>query len=111
MIVFGTISWEEEIEENLGKCISLDWLSLVGLNTSDLIICSRCGTMTRVPSIVRDERGGPLVEESLLLGLAVITISIVIAVILQATGWAQDVITGLIQLLQNSWSGLTNLMP
>jgi hypothetical protein len=72
---------------------------------------SRCGTMTRVPSIIRDDRGGPLVEESLLLGLAVITISIVIAVILQATGWAQDVITGLLQLLQNSWNGLTNLLP
>ncbi|MGY5879034.1 MAG: hypothetical protein RTV31_02230 [Candidatus Thorarchaeota archaeon] len=48
-------------------------------------------------------------EESLLLGLAVITVSIVIAVILQATGWAQDVIGGLLQLLQDSWSNLTQL--
>ena len=30
----------------------------------------------------RDEQGGPLVEESLLLGIAVVTVSIVIAVIL-----------------------------
>ncbi|MHA1935285.1 MAG: hypothetical protein ACW97A_08375 [Candidatus Thorarchaeota archaeon] len=60
-------------------------------------------------SLIRNEKGGPLVEESLLLGLAVVTISIVIAVILQATGWAQDVIGGLLQILEDSWNGLTNL--
>jgi len=60
-------------------------------------------------NLIKDEQGGPLVEESLLLGLAVITVSIVIAVILQATGWAQDVIGGLLQLLQDSWSNLTQL--
>jgi hypothetical protein len=60
---------------------------------------------------ITNESGGPLVEESLLLGLAVITISIVIAVILQATGWAQDVIGGLLQLLEDSWNGLSNLVP
>ncbi len=67
--------------------------------------------MSSVHSIVADENGGPLVEESLLLGLAVITISIVIAVILQATGWAQEAVAGLLQLLQDSWNGLTNLFP
>jgi len=60
-------------------------------------------------SIKKDEKGGPLVEESLLLGLAVVTVSIVIAVILQATGWAQNIVGGLIQLLQDSWSNLTQL--
>jgi hypothetical protein len=60
-------------------------------------------------NLIDNEQGGPLVEESLLLGLAVVTVSIVIAVILQATGWAQDVITGLLQLLQDSWSNLTQL--
>jgi len=58
-----------------------------------------------------DENGGPLVEESLLLGLAVVTISIVIAVILQATGWAQDAVGGLLQLLEDSWSGLSSFFP
>ena len=67
--------------------------------------------MSSVHSIVANENGGPLVEESLLLGLAVITISIVIAVILQATGWAQEAVAGLLQLLQDSWNGLTNLFP
>ena len=60
---------------------------------------------------LHDERGGPLVEESLLLGLAVVTISIVIAVIFQATGWAQDVVAGLLQLLEDSWNGLTQFLP
>ena len=59
--------------------------------------------------LIHNEKGGPLVEESLLLGLAVVTVSIVIAVILQATGWAQDVVGELLQLLQDSWSNLTQL--
>ncbi len=65
--------------------------------------------MTEDTGLIRNEKGGPLVEESLLLGLAVVTVSIVIAVILQATGWAQDVVEGLLQLLQDSWSSLTQL--
>jgi hypothetical protein len=65
--------------------------------------------MTEDAGLIRNEKGGPLVEESLLLGLAVVTVSIVIAVILQATGWAQDVVGGLLQLLQDSWSSLTQL--
>ncbi len=67
--------------------------------------------MSSARSIITDENGGPLVEESLLLGLAVVTISIVIAVILQATGWAQEAVAGLLQILQDSWNGLTNLFP
>jgi hypothetical protein len=65
--------------------------------------------MTEDAGLVQNEKGGPLVEESLLLGLAVVTVSIVIAVILQATGWAQDVVEGLLQLLQDSWNSLTQL--
>ncbi|MFX0106710.1 MAG: hypothetical protein ACFE7R_00325 [Candidatus Hodarchaeota archaeon] len=67
--------------------------------------------MTDCANPLHDKRGGPLVEESLLLGLAVVTISIVIAVILQATGWAQDVVTGLLQLLEDSWNTLTQFTP
>lgn len=70
---------------------------------------SRCMSLTKDDSLICNEKGGPLVEESLLLGLAVVTVSIVIAVILQATGWAQDVVEGLLQLLQDSWSSLTQL--
>lgn len=67
--------------------------------------------MTLSENPIRDERGGPLVEESLLLGLAVVTISIVIAVIFQATGWAQNVVAGLLQVLEDSWNGLTQFLP
>ncbi len=62
-------------------------------------------------NFLKDEQGGPLVEESLLLGLAVVTVSIVIAVILQATGWAQGVVTGLLQLLEDSWNSIVNIVP
>ncbi|MFW9806977.1 MAG: hypothetical protein ACFFFK_09645 [Candidatus Thorarchaeota archaeon] len=65
--------------------------------------------MAKDDSLIQNNKGGPLVEESLLLGLAVVTVSIVIAVILQATGWAQNVVEGLLQLLQDSWSSLTQL--
>ncbi|MFQ5831905.1 MAG: hypothetical protein ACE5H4_04335 [Candidatus Thorarchaeota archaeon] len=61
--------------------------------------------------LIVDESGGPLVEESLLLGLAVVTVSIVIAVILQATGWAQDIVGSLLKLLEDSWSSFTSLFP
>lgn len=70
---------------------------------------SRWNILVKDDSFLRNEKGGPLVEESLLLGLAVVTVSIVIAVILQATGWAQGVVEGLLQLLQDSWSSLTQL--
>ena len=67
--------------------------------------------MKGVNNFLKDKRGGPLVEESLLLGLAVVTVSIVIAVILQATGWAQGVVTGLLQLLEDSWNSIVNIVP
>ena len=65
--------------------------------------------VTDKTGIVSNKRGGPLVEESLLLGLAVVTVSIVIAVILQATGWAQEIVSSLLGLLEDSWTNLTNL--
>ncbi len=65
----------------------------------------------QVKKVIQDDSGGPLVEESLLLGLAVVTVSIVIAVILQATGWAQQIVSSLIQVLQDSWSSITSLFP
>ena len=67
--------------------------------------------MTDNADLLHDNRAGPLVEESLLLGIAVVTVSIVLAVILQATGWAQDVVTNLLQLLETSWSDFTGLVP
>jgi len=80
-----------------------------GFKRFKMNMTSRCMSLAEDDGLIRNEKGGPLVEESLLLGLAVVTVSIVIAVILQATGWAQDVVEGLLQLLQDSWSSLTQL--
>ncbi len=66
-------------------------------------------SMTDDSELMSNESGGPLVEESLLLGIAVVTVSIVIAVILQATGWAQEVFNGLLGLLEDSWTNFANL--
>ncbi len=93
----------------LNRELEIEMILFVGLKRSRINMTSRCESLTKDDSLLRDERGGPLVEESLLLGLAVVTVSIVIAVILQATGWAQDVVEGLLQLLQDSWSSLTQL--
>jgi hypothetical protein len=65
--------------------------------------------MTDDSELMSNESGGPLVEESLLLGIAVVTVSIVIAVILQATGWAQEVFNSLLGLLEDSWTNFANL--
>jgi len=65
--------------------------------------------MTKDDDLWSDESAGPLVEESLLLGIAVVTVSIVIAVILQATGWAQEIFNSLIGLLEDSWSNFAHL--
>lgn len=66
-------------------------------------------SMTDDNELMSNESGGPLVEESLLLGIAVVTVSIVIAVILQATGWAQEVFNSLLGLLEDSWTNFANL--
>jgi Flp pilus assembly pilin Flp len=50
---------------------------------------------------IRNRRGSPLVEEGLLLGLAILTITILITVILDVMGWSQGLFQSiLIQLDQ-----------
>ncbi|RDE16617.1 MAG: hypothetical protein C4K49_04455 [Candidatus Thorarchaeota archaeon] len=80
-----------------------------GLNIASKRTLGQVHEMTKQTKLKDNEIGGPLVEESLLLGLAVVTVSIIIAVILEATGWAQGVVNSLLQLLQDSWSSLTQL--
>jgi len=49
--------------------------------------------MTRLLSVLlaflKDKRGSPLVEEGLLLGLAILTVTILIALIVDVMGWSQ----------------------
>jgi Flp pilus assembly pilin Flp len=40
-------------------------------------------------AFLKDKRGSPLVEEGLLLGLAILTVTILIALIVDVMGWSQ----------------------
>jgi len=40
-------------------------------------------------AFLKNKRGSPLVEEGLLLGLAILTVTILIALIVDVMGWAQ----------------------
>ena len=52
-------------------------------------------------NFIRNKRGSPLVEEGLILGLAILTITILITVILDVMGWSQGLFQSiLIQLDQ-----------
>lgn len=42
-----------------------------------------------IAAFLRNKQGSPLVEEGLLLGLAILTITILIAVIIDVMGWSQ----------------------
>lgn len=54
-----------------------------------------------IRAFFRSKRGSPLVEEGLLMGLAILTITILITVILDVMGWSQGVFQSiLIQLDQ-----------
>jgi Flp pilus assembly pilin Flp len=54
-----------------------------------------------IKEFIRNKRGSPLVEQGLLLGLAILTITILITVILDVMGWSQGLFQSiLIQLDQ-----------
>ncbi len=61
-----------------------------------------------IKAFLQDKKGSPLVEEGLLLGLAILTITILIAVIIDVMGWSQGLFTTiLIQLDQLRQAFLT----
>jgi Flp pilus assembly pilin Flp len=45
---------------------------------------------------LRNKRGSPLIEQGLLLGLAILTITILITVILDVMGWSQGLFQSII---------------
>ncbi len=47
-------------------------------------------------NFIRDKRGSPLVEQGLLLGLAILTITVLITVILDVMGWSQGLIQSIL---------------
>jgi hypothetical protein len=50
---------------------------------------SNVGLIRLIIEFFRSRRGSPLVEEGLLLGLAILTVTILIAVIIDVMGWSQ----------------------
>ncbi|MFW9830158.1 MAG: hypothetical protein ACFFD8_00015 [Candidatus Thorarchaeota archaeon] len=49
-----------------------------------------------IREFIHNKRGSPLIEQGLLLGLAILTITILITVILDVMGWSQGLIQSII---------------
>jgi Flp pilus assembly pilin Flp len=49
-----------------------------------------------IREFLRNKRGSPLIEQGLLLGLAILTITILITVILDVMGWSQGLFQSII---------------
>ncbi|MFX1509871.1 MAG: hypothetical protein ACFFBR_06155 [Promethearchaeota archaeon] len=49
-----------------------------------------------IEEFIRNKRGSPLVEQGLLLGLAILTITILITVILDVMGWSQGLFQSIV---------------
>ncbi|MGQ4833245.1 MAG: hypothetical protein ACP6IS_05040 [Candidatus Asgardarchaeia archaeon] len=45
--------------------------------------------------IIRDQRGSPLMEEALLIGVSLLMISLLLAMVLDVVGWAQNTINSI----------------
>jgi len=45
---------------------------------------------------IRNKRGSPLIEQGLLLGLAILTITILITVVLDVMGWGQGLFQSIV---------------
>ncbi len=49
-----------------------------------------------IKDFIRNRKGSPLVEQGLLLGLAILTITILITVILDVMGWSQGLFQSIV---------------
>ncbi len=61
-----------------------------------------------IRDFLRNKQGSPLVEQGLLLGLAILTITILITVILDIMGWSQGLFQGIIIQLDQLRQGFLN---
>ena len=60
--------------------------------------------------LLQDERGSPLVEEGMLLGLSLIVIGIIIGLVLQVLGWSGDALGSIYQQLDQIKEQLLRLL-
>jgi Flp pilus assembly pilin Flp len=63
-----------------------------------------------VSRLLKDERGSPLVEEGMLIGLSLIVIGIIIGLILQVLGWSGDALNSIYQQLDQIKEQLLKLL-
>jgi Flp pilus assembly pilin Flp len=52
-----------------------------------------------ISRLIKDERGSPLVEEGMLIGLSLIVIGIIVGLVLQVLGWTGNALNSIYQQL------------
>nr|MDO8100306.1 hypothetical protein [Candidatus Njordarchaeota archaeon] len=60
--------------------------------------------------LLKDERGSPLVEEGMLIGLSLIVIGIIIGLVLQVLGWSGDALSSIYEQLDKIKEQLLKLL-
>jgi Flp pilus assembly pilin Flp len=60
--------------------------------------------------LLKDERGSPLVEEGMLIGLSLIVIGIIIGLVLQVLGWSGNALNSIYQQLDNIKNSILKLL-
>jgi Flp pilus assembly pilin Flp len=63
-----------------------------------------------VSRLFEDERGSPLVEEGMLIGLSLIVVGILIGLVLQVLGWSGDALGSIYQQLDRIKNELLKLL-
>jgi Flp pilus assembly pilin Flp len=63
-----------------------------------------------ISKLLRDERGSPLVEEGMLLGLSLIVVGVLIGLILQVLGWSGNALGSIYQQLDQIKDQLLRLL-
>ena len=63
-----------------------------------------------ISRLLKDERGSPLVEEGMLIGLSLIIVGILIGLVLQVMGWSGDALSSIYQQLDRIKDELLKLL-
>ncbi len=58
-----------------------------------------------VLKMLKDEKGSPLIEEGILIGLAILTVTILVGLILSVLGWTGSSITNIFNYLDSIANG------
>jgi Flp pilus assembly pilin Flp len=75
-----------------------------------LIMKSKKNKERILSRLLEDERGSPLVEEGMLIGLSLIVIGIIIGLVLQVLGWSGDALSAIYQQLDGIKDQLLKLL-